>query len=54
MPMHIDTFDPETTAVIIVDMQNDFIASGAPMETPMGFDLLPTLSRLLVMPVKPA
>ncbi|WP_370267336.1 cysteine hydrolase family protein [Nioella sp.] len=47
MAMHIDRFDPATTAVIVVDMQNDFIASGAPLETPMGRDLLPTLSRLL-------
>lgn len=47
MAMQIDQFDPRTTAVIVVDMQNDFIASGAPLETPMGRELLPTLSRLL-------
>lgn len=47
MAMQIDHFDPETTAVIVIDMQNDFVASGAPMETPMGRELLPTLAKLL-------
>ncbi|WP_165874806.1 cysteine hydrolase family protein [Natrarchaeobius oligotrophus] len=28
--------DPEETAVIVVDMENDFVAEGAPLETPMG------------------
>jgi nicotinamidase-related amidase len=31
--MHIDVIDPKKTA-IAVDMQNDFVASGAAMETP--------------------
>jgi hypothetical protein len=26
--------DPAKTAMIVVDMQNDFVAAGAPMETP--------------------
>jgi nicotinamidase-related amidase len=47
MAMQIDHFDPETTAVIVIDMQNDFVASGAPMETPMGRELLPALAKLL-------
>jgi ureidoacrylate peracid hydrolase len=47
MAMQIDQFDPETTAVIVIDMQNDFVASGAPMETPMGRELLPALTKLL-------
>lgn len=47
MAMQIDQFDPETTAVIVIDMQNDFVASGAPMETPMGRELLPALAKLL-------
>lgn len=45
--LQIDHLDAETTAVIVIDMQNDFIASGAPMETPMGRELLPTLAKLL-------
>ena len=47
MAMQIDHLDPATTAVLVIDMQNDFVASGAPMETPMGRDLLPRLSKLL-------
>lgn len=27
---------PDKTAVIVVDMKNDFIEEGAPLETPMG------------------
>jgi ureidoacrylate peracid hydrolase len=45
--MLIDQVDPETTAVIVIDMQNDFIASGAPLETPMGRALLPALKKLI-------
>lgn len=47
MAMQIDHLDPATTAVLVIDMQNDFVANGAPMETPMGCDLLPRLSKLL-------
>lgn len=32
--MHVDVIDPNKTAMIVVDMQNDFVASGAAMETP--------------------
>src|SRR5207253_8233641 len=32
--MQIDVIDPKKTAMIVVDMQNDFVASGAAMETP--------------------
>jgi nicotinamidase-related amidase len=28
----VDTIDPTKTAMIVVDMQNDFVASGAPIE----------------------
>jgi nicotinamidase-related amidase len=30
--MLIDTIDPVKTAMIVVDMQNNFVASGAPIE----------------------
>ena len=36
MPYQVDSVDPARTAVIVVDMQQDFIAEGAPMETPAG------------------
>ncbi len=47
MPMVIDRFDPRRSAVIVVDMQHDFVSPGAALETPMGRVLLPTLKRLL-------
>jgi ureidoacrylate peracid hydrolase len=34
--MEINEIDPARTAMIVVDMQNDFVAPGAPMETPRG------------------
>lgn len=47
MPMQIDRFDPKRSAVIVVDMQHDFIAPGAALETPMGRALFPKLKQLL-------
>lgn len=47
MPIVIDHFEPERTAVVVVDMQHDFVAPGAALETPMGSALLPTLTRVL-------
>ncbi|MBX3001726.1 MAG: cysteine hydrolase [Caldilineaceae bacterium] len=47
MPFPIDSIDPSKTALIVVDMQNDFIASGAPLETPAGRAMLPILQRTL-------
>lgn len=47
MPLAIDRIEPERTAIIVVDMQNDFVAPGAPLETPMGQELIPRLQKLL-------
>ncbi len=47
MPLVIDSVDPKRTAIIVVDMENDFVASGAPLETPMAMDIMPNLQRLL-------
>jgi nicotinamidase-related amidase len=33
------------TALIVVDMQNDFVAAGAPMETPAGRAIVPFLGE---------
>ena len=41
--MQIDVIDPKKTAMIVVDMQNDFIAPGAAMETPAARALVPKL-----------
>ena len=34
--MHVDAIDPAKAAMIVADMQNDFVAIGAPMETPVA------------------
>ncbi len=36
----------ENCALIIIDMQNDFIAEGAPIECPGGRDIIPNIQRL--------
>ena len=38
---------PEKTAMIVVDMQNDFVKEGAPIEIPRSRDMVPRLNRLL-------
>jgi nicotinamidase-related amidase len=45
--MQIDIIDPARTAMIVMDMQNDFVAVGAPMETPAGRAMVPRLSAAL-------
>jgi ureidoacrylate peracid hydrolase len=47
MPYRVDRLDPSKTAMIVVDMENDFVASGAPMETPAGREMLPNLKRAI-------
>ena len=49
MPYRVDHIDPHKTALIIVDMENDFVAPGAPLETPAGRVMLPTLKRVLLV-----
>lgn len=39
--------DPRRTALLVIDMQNFFIAEGAPCEAPAGRALLPSLNRLV-------
>jgi nicotinamidase-related amidase len=45
--MHIDVIDPKKTAMIVVDMQNDFVASDAAMETPAARAVVPKLAAAL-------
>src|SRR5436305_385728 len=45
--MHIDAIDPKKTAMIVVDMQNDFVSSGAAMETPAARYIIPQLAKAL-------
>ena len=45
--MQIDRIDPQKTAMIVVDMQNDFVAMGAAMETPAARAIVPKLAEAL-------
>lgn len=38
--------DPKRTALIVVDMQNAFVAPGAPGEVPLSRDIVPNINRL--------
>src|SRR4051794_12741712 len=45
--MPVDRIDPAGTAMIVVDMQNDFVAAGAAMETPAARAMVPKLAEAL-------
>ena len=45
--MRIDEIEPARTAMIVVDMQNDFVAPGAPLETPAARAMVPKLAEAL-------
>lgn len=45
--MQIDMIDPGKTAMIVVDMQNDFVAAGAAMKTPAARAMAPKLAEAL-------
>jgi ureidoacrylate peracid hydrolase len=40
-------FDPDRTAVLVIDMQNDFVEEGAPLEFPEGRRIIPAIQRIL-------
>jgi nicotinamidase-related amidase len=40
-------FRPDDQALVVVDMQNDFLRVGAPQEVPEGRDAIPTCARLI-------
>jgi biuret amidohydrolase len=39
----VDRIDPSRTAMLVVDMQNDFVAEGAPLEAPAARAMVPRL-----------
>jgi ureidoacrylate peracid hydrolase len=41
-----DTIDPTRTALVVVDMQNHFVATGFPAEIPLSREIVPTINRL--------
>lgn len=47
MPYELTTVDPARTALLVIDMQNDFIAEGAPMQASAGREMIPTLRSVI-------
>lgn len=47
MPYRCEDIDPKKTAVIVVDMQNDFVAPGVPMQSQQALDMVPRLAATL-------
>jgi biuret amidohydrolase len=45
--MQVNAIDPTKTVMIVVDMQNDFVAVGAPIETPAARAMVPKLLEAL-------
>jgi nicotinamidase-related amidase len=46
-PLPTDQIRPTNTAVLIIDMENDFVAAGAVQETPGGREIIPAINRLI-------
>jgi len=47
MGYQVASIDPARTAVLVIDMQNDFVAVGAPLEFPDGREIVPAIQRVL-------
>ena len=47
MPYKVSAINPAKTALIIVDMENDFVAEGAPLRAKMAPAVVPPLQRAL-------
>jgi biuret amidohydrolase len=46
-PLPIDRITPENTALLVIDMEHDFVAAGAIQETPRGREIIPLINRLI-------
>ena len=47
MPYHLDQIDPAKTVMIVVDMQNDFVAKGAKLQSAAAAAMVPKLASTL-------
>ncbi|MBE2214230.1 MAG: cysteine hydrolase [Opitutaceae bacterium] len=46
-PLPRERIEPRHTALLVVDMENDFVAAGAVMQTPGGLAIVPAINRLI-------
>jgi ureidoacrylate peracid hydrolase len=42
----IEKFEPQRTALLVIDMQNFFVEEGQPLEVPSARDIVPNINRL--------
>ncbi|MBN9082787.1 MAG: isochorismatase [Rhizobiales bacterium 62-17] len=47
MPYQVSSIDPAKTVCIVVDMQNDFVANGAKLQSKQAHDMVPKLAQTL-------
>jgi len=45
-PFALDKIEPERTALVVIDMQNYYVAEGFPNEAPMAREIVPNINRL--------
>src|SRR5262245_58883082 len=45
-PLPVQKIQPHNTALLVIDMEHDFVEAGAVQETPGGRALIPTINRL--------
>jgi nicotinamidase-related amidase len=46
-PLPIDQITAANTALLVIDMENDFVAAGAVQETPGGREIIPAINQLI-------
>jgi nicotinamidase-related amidase len=46
-PLPREKIRPRNTALLVIDMANDFVAAGAVMQTPGGLGIVPVINRLI-------
>jgi ureidoacrylate peracid hydrolase len=47
MPYQLTGFDPSRTALLVIDMQSDFLVPGSPVAVRGGEDIIPAVERAL-------
>ena len=47
MPYQVEQIDPTKTVIIVVDMQNDFVADGSKLRSAAAAAMVPKLSSTL-------
>jgi ureidoacrylate peracid hydrolase len=45
-PYAFPSIDPKRTALVVIDMQNAFVAPGSPAEVPLAREIVPNVNRL--------